>query len=213
MRLALALALAASGAWAECPTASDLAGGIRLRWSDGDVTTIRSTDDPMMLRVRDEWPASDPDRPGTAYRVQSVAWGLYPVEDTEVEGTEFDWLVSVDYGIEPGLLPRPTTASEVRFAEVVHHTHWPMWMRETYRMGPPGIVTLASCPYRAFQVVRSSAFLPPDTGPPGQPEADPGFTQGWAYLTDLGFAVESWFGPPEDRILAPDVVAIEAVRP
>ena len=200
MRLAVALSLIGSAAYAECPTAADLVSGVRLEWSNGDVTTIQPTDDPVIVSVRTDWPSG-------AHKVERVAWGLYTVEETEVEGTELDLPGSVDYGVEPQQLPRPLAGSEVRFAKVFYNYHWLFAQQETYQMGSSGTVTLAGCPYRAFEVTLVQTDVPFD-GPLGAPK----IAKGWAYLTDLGFAVASWFGPPEDHHLAPDVVSIRAVR-
>ena len=69
------------------------------------------------------------------------------------------------------------------------------------------------CAFRAFEVTLAQTdLIVPNDVPATDLRRAPRVVQGWAYLTDLGFAVESWFGPPEDRTLAPDVVAIEAVR-
>ena len=200
MRLVLPLLLIGCGASAECPTAADLAQGIRLHWSNGTVTTIRTTDDPVIMQVRTNWS-------GGAHVVERVAWGLYSLEETEVEGTDFDVPAGKDYGVDPQHLPRPTAESVVRFAEVLYDYHWDSFWQETYHMGSPGTVMLAGCAYRAFEVTLASAVIPFD-GPVSTPQ----IVKGWAYLVDLGFAVESWVGPPENRYPAPDVVAIEAVR-
>ncbi len=52
MKLVLPLLLISSGAWSERPMVTNLAQGIRMPWSDRDVTTIRATDDPVILQVR-----------------------------------------------------------------------------------------------------------------------------------------------------------------
>ena len=205
LRFALSLVLFGSAAAADCPTASDLAGGIRVRWSGGLVTTIRATDDPVMMSVRSDW-GDD------GHMVERVAWGLYTVEDIEIEGSDRDFLTHTEYGIEPTHLPRPTAGTEVRFAEVYHGYHWPMWTRETFAMGQPASVTLAGCVYRSFEVSLVRADILSDTVPADDPRRMGRISRGWTYLTDLGFALEAWRGPPENRYPASDIIAIEAVR-
>ncbi|WP_210526272.1 hypothetical protein [Rubellimicrobium arenae] len=198
----LAMALAAAPAWAApCPSAADLVAGIRVTRADGVATTVRATADPVVLRVRT-------DRPDGGHVTQAMAWGFFDLET--LEGSAGEAQGSIDYGVIGSKLPHPSPESRFTFPRVRYLGEGePFEVREVYEMGPWENVTLAGCPFRAFEITQTQDDPVADGGDEPVEEGEP--ARAWLYLMDLGFAVDLWRTSPEGRAPAADIAAIEAV--
>jgi len=160
--LALACAVLPGLALADCPTAADLAGGIRLIREDG-TGEVFSTEHEGIVKVERTGPATS----ATTW----LALGLYPVEwENATQG-----YVTADYGValadmrlpEPGATWSPQETITIAEAEIS--------AQPLYRFGDEVAVAIGDCTYQAIPVELSFAD-------------NPDARDTLAFLPELGFA-------------------------
>ena len=197
--LLLACALAPGTLRVDCPTPADLARGVRLTLGDGEVQVVRTSGDSAVANIERSWPDGQ-------VVAHDYAWGLFLIGTTASSTGEPP--VSNNSFVEPTNLPRPGPATNVTIPRVRYlGGGYPPEFREEYRMGPLGSLTLEGCEFRAFEIGRTRTDVMTWEGkPPAVPEP----AGEWAYLADLGFAIERWGyslnGPREIEVLKIEAV-------
>lgn len=180
LRLLLALLATPAVAQTRCPTAADLATGIRVLFEDGSAETFR-LGGPGLVEVA----GREPD--GARYRL-SLAHGhhLLSFQAVAEDGTpDPASLVTYDYGRPPSDLPLPEPLGRFSSDVTVTDAGGPRQEPQMQAFGPLTAVTLGGC---AFDAVEAAVAY--DT-----PE---GYTEGLLWLPGLGISILTWQQPGTD---------------
>ena len=186
--ISVVVAALAGPALAECPTASNLASGIRVVFADR--SEIYRTGDQGVVTYESQ------DEKGISFGGQLVQ-GLFPLSGGSNDLSDVNW--SRDYGQSVTSIPRPRP-EQTLLADFLTSSAWVTDApgRERYDMGPLLVTIVGDCDLATFGVTVS--------------ESEQGSTRKLLYFADLGFAVSiRSFG--SDGVASNDApLRIEAVR-
>ncbi len=176
-RFAFLVALAATPALSDCPTAADLAGpGVEVRFADDYLATYRKTKPNTVTEVHGMEGMVD-------FQVDSYR-GLLVIKEVLPDGTNGG---DSYFTYDPPLHRLPEIAPGVTFEtlNIVTDSYGSETDRSTVRIeaGEAGTLTLGSCTYESIDV--DIAFIRPGDV----------YTARMAYLTELGIVVQLGGGP------------------
>ena len=136
--------LLAGPALADCPTADDLATGIRVTETTGDYSTYRDAGDGV-VEVTISFEGED-----TA--LNQLARGVYVLRlaSTEDDVLILSSVIASDYGMAPADLPLPAPNTENSFEVRSTSFDWSGTETQTHRWGADKTVTIGDCTWRAI---------------------------------------------------------------